>query len=306
MRVSVVIRCLCAFFVISALAAAAHAQQYRELVDEHRNVEYVKRESPDWTGLIDIYLPKGAAAKDDKPKPVVVWVHGGAWRAGNKDRCPAIFLVPQGYAVASINYRLSQVAPFPAQIHDCKAAIRFLRVHAKKYNLDPNRIGVWGASAGGHLVSLLGTSAGVKELEADPKAPANGGHDSRVACVLNFFGPTDLVDLLPDPSRDDPENVISKLLGGTLNQKMDLAKLASPITHVSKDDAPHLFMHGDRDGLVPLRQSEILDAALKKAGVATSLYVVEGKGHGFGGPDITRRVRAFFDEHLKKPAAANP
>lgn len=284
---------------ILAAACAAHAQQFRELVDARRDVEYVKRTNPDWTGKLDIYLPKGAAATDEKPRPVVVWVHGGAWQMGSKNRCPALFLVPRGYAVVSINYRLSQVAPFPAQLHDCKAAIRFLRANAKKYNLDPKRIGVWGASAGGHLVSLLGTVADDKALEADKAAPVHADQDSRVQAVCNFFGPTDMLKLIPPLSRDDPKNPVAKLLGGAVKDKIDLAKKASPTTHVTKDDAPHLFMHGDRDQLVPLEQSELLNAALKKLGVETSLHVVKGAGHGFGGADVVRRVSAFFDKHLK-------
>jgi len=289
---------------VLAAASAAQAQQFRELVDAHRDVEYVKRTNPDWTGLMDIYLPKGAAATDDKPRPVVVWVHGGAWQMGNKNRCPALVLVPKGYAVVSINYRLSQVAPFPAQLHDCKAAIRFLRANAKKYNLDPKRIGVWGASAGGHLVSLLGTVAGDKALEADKTAPAHARQDSRVQAVCNFFGPTDMLKLITEPSRDDPNNPVARLLGGPVKDKIELAKKASPTTHATKDDAPHLFMHGDRDNLVPLEQSELLNDALKKLGVETSLHVVKGAGHGFGGAGVVRRVGAFFDEHLKETKTA--
>jgi len=130
-----------------------------EAVRVERNLEYVPGGHE--RNKLDLYLP----AMAEKPLPVVVWIHGGAWRAGSKEGCPAVGLVSRGYAVASINYRLSQHAVFPAQIEDCKAAIRFLRAAAKQYKLDPDHVGVWGASAGGHLVALLGTSGGVKDLE---------------------------------------------------------------------------------------------------------------------------------------------
>src|SRR5205823_8686811 len=113
--------------------------------------------------VLDLYRPP----KAEGPVPLVIWVHGGGWQNGDKSRTPALDLLARGYAVASINYRLSQHAPFPAQIHDCKAAVRFLRAHAAEYRLDPDRVGAWGMSAGGHLVALLGTSDGVKELEGD-------------------------------------------------------------------------------------------------------------------------------------------
>jgi len=119
-----------------------------------------------------------------------------------------------------------------------------------------------------------------------------------VNCVINFFGPTDFDALIQGKARNDPANPVAQLLGGTVAKKIKLAQHASPIYHVTKDDAPHLFMHGDRDSLVPLKQSELIHAALEKVGVKTSLYVVKGKGHGFGGADIVRRVTAFFDEHL--------
>ena len=148
----------------------------------HRDLEYVAGGHA--RNKLDLYLP----AKADHPLPVIVWIHGGGWLAGSKEGCPAVPFVGKGYAVASINYRFSQHALFPAQIEDCKAAIRWLRANAKKYDLDASHVGVWGASAGGHLVALLGTTGGVKELEG------NGGNldqSSRVQCVVDWFGPTD-------------------------------------------------------------------------------------------------------------------
>ncbi len=143
---------------------------------------------------LDLYLPP----KADAPTPLVIWIHGGGWEAGNKDNPPGLGLLKKGYALASINYRLSQEAKFPAQIEDCKAAIRFLRANAKKYNLDPDHFGVWGASAGGHLVALLGTTGGVKELEGDGP---NKEESSAVQAVVDWFGPTDMLQMKAQAGR---------------------------------------------------------------------------------------------------------
>ncbi len=148
-----------------------------------RDLQYV--EGGHERNRLDLYLPEKAEGR----LPLVVWIHGGAWWAGSKDGCPAVPLTAKGYAVASINYRLSQHAVFPAQIEDCKAAIRWLRANAAKYHLDADHIGVWGASAGGHLVAMLGTTGNVKELEGKG---GNLDQSSRVQCVVDWFGPSDL------------------------------------------------------------------------------------------------------------------
>ena len=155
-------------------------------------------------------------------------------------------LAAKGYAVASINYRLSQHAVFPAQIEDCKAAIRWLRANAAKYHLDPDHIGVWGASAGGHLVALLGTTGSVKELEGKG---GNLDQSSRVQCVVDWFGPTDLATM--GGSHDKPGSPESRLIGGPVQENKEKARKASPLTYVSKDSAPFLIMHGDQDNTVP-------------------------------------------------------
>lgn len=262
-------------------------------VQAQRDVEYVegggKRRS------LDLYLPDDAR----KPMPVVVWIHGGAWWSGSKDNCPAIGLTTRGYAVASLNYRLSQDGIWPAQIHDCKAAIRWLRANAAKYNLDPKRFGVWGASAGGHLVAMLGTSGDVKALEGDQ---GNLKQSSRVQAVCDWFGPSDFVSIANAPSNlkhNGVDSPGSKLIGGPLPENKDKAAAASPITYVTTDDPPFLIMHGDQDMVVPLQQSEVLQDALAKAKVDSKLHVVKGAGHGFGGPDIQRLIAEFFDKHLK-------
>lgn len=230
----------------------------------------------------------------------MVWIHGGAWLGGSKERPPALRFVAKGYAVASVNYRLSQHAIFPAQIEDCKAAIRWLRANAAKHGYDPNRIGVWGSSAGGHLVALLGTTSGVKEFDVGP----NAGVSSRVQAVCDFFGPTDFTKMSSFPStmhHDAPDSPEAKLIGGPVQENKDKARRANPITYVTKDDPPFLIVHGDKDPLVPHNQSELLLDALKKAGLEATLYTVQGGGHGgFKDPQVDVLVTQFFERHLRR------
>jgi acetyl esterase/lipase len=266
----------------------------------HRNLEYVKGGHE--RQRLDLYVPAKAGA----PLPVIVWVHGGAWMGGSKDGGgPALPFVGRGYAVASINYRLSQHAVFPAQIEDCKAAIRWLRANAKTYNLNPQRIGVWGASAGGHLVALLGTAGGVKELEGKG---GNAEQSSRVQAVVDFFGPTDFLQMdahaVPGArlKHDSPSSPESRLIGGAIQKNAEKVKRANPITYVTKDAPPFLIAHGDKDPLVPCHQSELLHEALKKAEVEVALYKIPGAGHGgkgFNTDKMQAAIGAFFDKHLK-------
>lgn len=233
------------------------------------------------------------------PMPVVVYIHGGAWRAGNRDAGvpPLARLAQRGYFGASIEYRLSQEAKFPAQIEDCKAAVRFLRAKAGDYSINPDRIAAWGPSAGGHLAALLGTSGGVRELEG---AGGNAEFSSRVQAVIDGFGPTDFLRMgknrIDHDSADSPESL---LVGGPIQENREKAARANPITYVTADDPPFLIMHGDKDDLVPIGQSELLAEALQKAGVEAALHVVAGAGHGFGGRELDAKVDAFLDRHLK-------
>lgn len=226
---------------------------------------------------LDIYLPE--PAKVAMPLPLIVWVHGGAWLEGSKEDCPAVRFTRKGYAVASINYRLSQHEIFPAQIEDCKAAVRWLRANSDKYGLDAERFGVWGASAGGHLVALLGTAGDVKEFDKGE----NLNVSSRVQAVCDYFGPTNLLAFDPyDPSLDKDEFDASnwppaKLLGGPVQENKELAQRANPITFVTKDDPPFLIVHGDKDQLVPINQSQLLYKALKAADVEVKFYTVKGE-----------------------------
>lgn len=262
-----------------------------------RDLQYAK--VGDTALRLDLFLPTG---KDANGRPVVVWIHGGGWRAGDKANCPAVGLVNDGFAVASINYRLTGISSHPAQIEDCKGAIRWLRAHAEKYNLDPNRFGVAGASAGGHLAALLGTSGGVKELEGN--VGDNLDQSSRVQAVLDCCGPADLVEMLKRKQRrrNDPNSPESKLLGGPIAERMDLGKAASPVTYVDPNDPPFLIIHGDSDPVVPLEQAKIMHAALQKAGVPSELMILKNFGHGGAAhPEALVRSRSFFLKYLQGP-----
>lgn len=243
---------------------------------------------------LDLYIPPH---KQGERLPLVVWVHGGAWISGDKANPRAPRELGDRYIVASINYRLSKEATFPAQIYDCKAAIRWLRANADQYDIDPDRIGAWGGSAGGHLVALLGTSGEVEELEGDVGDYLD--RSSAVQAVCDFYGPTDLASLYDDTAKmDSTKNPLCLLFGGIPTEHPDLLREANPITHVSPDDPPFLIMHGDKDLVVPLQQSELLYAALQEARVESTLRVIEGCEHGGFPPEAYEEVRRFFDEHL--------
>ncbi len=288
-----------AIAIISTCGSVANAQRWMARVPEgttvHRDLAYVANGHE--RQRLDLYLPEASNA----PRPVIVWVHGGGWQGGSKENPSRVLpFVSEGYAVASVNYRLSQHAIFPAQIHDCKAAIRWLRAHADEYNLDADHIGVWGASAGGHLVALLGTSGDVPEIEGDL---GNNDQSSRVQAVVDLFGPTDLAKMGGMHNR--PRSPEARLIGGLVQDKPKEATAANPITYVSKDDPPFLIMHGDKDPLVPLNQSELLNEALAKAEVQVELVVVKGAGHGgeqfvgAGNGPLIEQIETFFAKHLK-------
>jgi len=247
---------------------------------------------------LDLYLPEA----DKSARPLVIWVHGGGWNSGSKDGCTARWLVEYGYAVASINYRLSTHAIYPAQIEDCKSAIRFLRAHASEYGIKPDRIGAWGASAGGHLVALLGTTGDIRDFDTG----TNLDQSSKVQCVVDWFGPTDFLhwgSAIPDWLLDSPTTAVAKLLGGRVQENQENARRASPVNFVNKDAAPFLIMQGGKDTSVPLQQSQLLDAALKKAGVESTLTVFPGDGHGgpsFNSKPATTAILQFLDSHLKQ------
>jgi acetyl esterase/lipase len=195
----------------------------------------------------------------------------------------------------SVGYRLSGEAIWPAQIYDCKAAIRWLRANAARYKIDERRIGVTGHSAGGHLVALLGTSGDVQELEGENGHPE---YSSRVACVVDLCGPSDFPHFLEQRGSGGRSSVV-KLFGGPPADHPAAARAASPVTWASADDPPFLIFHGTEDRTVPFAQSETLAEALKAAGVDVTFVRMEGAGHGLPGRELSERRRNFFERHLR-------
>jgi acetyl esterase/lipase len=247
---------------------------------------------------LDLYRPQNGSG----PFPVVVWFYGGAWLHGRKERTPAVALVKDGYAVASVDFRSTNSAPFPAPLEDCKAAIRWLRANASKYHLDRDHVGVWGFSSGAHLAALLGTTCGNSELEGKGDNP---GESSCVQAVCDVAGPSDLVRMYSEVSDSANElgtkakDAIDLLIGGPLPQNHEKAVSASPIHYVSKSSAPFLIIHGEQDETIPVEQSRSLAAALKGAGVPVQLEIVAGRGHGVGGGKFIGIIGTFFDRYLK-------
>ncbi len=301
-------------FLVLALVAALPcfsqelSEQKKKLLDsaEKNGVElrldqpYAGNTNP--KQMVDLYLPK--KRNGDKPLPVVAFIHGGGWVNGDRIGygSAGIQIARTGdYAVVGVGYRLTNEARWPEQIYDCKAAIRWIRGHAKEFNLDPDHIGVTGSSAGGHLSSLIGTSGDVKELEGSIGSFTN--MSSRVQCVANLCGPEDFTKALMfdkegNPIVDDP--AVIGLLGGTYEEKHAEAVAASPVTYVSKDDPPFITFHGDADQRVAFANAGEIHAALQKAGVSSLLVPITGGGHGsVGHSEVAKRSKVFFDLHLR-------
>jgi acetyl esterase/lipase len=279
------------------LAAAAQVAQPKAV----RDLEYARPESGPLA--LDLYLPDAGG-----PFPLIVWIHGGAFRAGSKGGIwykPILNQTQRGYAVASIDYRLSGVAKFPALVHDAKAAVRWLRANAVRYNLKADRVVVAGESAGGYQAAMLGTSGGAPELEG---ALGNPKESSRVQGVIDFFGPTDFLAMddrassckTPQVHRV-PASPESQLLGCNLDDCGDKAPASNPITYVTKDDPPFLIIHGTADCLVPHSQSQRLYDALRAAGVKADLHLLPDVGHAdqrFMSPETEKWVSEFLDAVL--------
>ena len=291
-------------FVVLATPGSARqpgkGQKLPDTVKLEADIPYAGTDNP--RQRLNLLLPK--TPKDDKPLPVIVYIHGGAWlggdRSGGHGRL-AGYVADGEYAAVSVGYRLTSEKIWPAQIHDCKAAIRWIRANARKYNLDPDRIGVVGESAGGHLVAMLGASGGVKDLEGD--LGPHKGVSSRVQCVVDLFGPAEILAMQGAGSKmdhDGPNSPEGKLVGGRVKEKKEVAIAASPVTYVAPDNPPFLIIHGNKDPLVPYNQSERLYAALKKVKVECYFVTVDGGGHGgFRNPEVRNRERQFFDKHLR-------
>jgi acetyl esterase/lipase len=282
-------------FGLSVSVAAQTFNPPRKIAPSYRDLAYVpgghERQK------LDLYLPR-----EGENFPLIVYIHGGAFLAGSKEQGVPVEYVQKGYAVASINYRLSQHAKFPAQIEDCKAAVRWLRCHAKEYRIDPNQIAAWGPSAGGYLAAMLGVTGDVKEFDKGD----NLEFSSAVQAVVDYFGPTDFLQMdahrLPGGMvHNTPDSPASLLIGGPIQENKEKVQKANPITYVSKNDPPFLIVHGDQDPVVPYHQSVLLETALKEAGVPVIFYTVKGAGHGnFQDPNVPKLTREFIEKYLQK------
>lgn len=254
---------------------------------------------------MDLYLPENPVDQHlEGPAPVIIWVHGGAWKFGNiKEIEPAALAqVKKGYALASIGYSMSKDAQWPTQIHQVKAGIRFLRVNAEKYNLDPNRFIAWGASSGGHMANMLGVTGSTKELEG------NYGYSdtsSAVQAVISWYGASNFLamgnsGMVNHTRTDSPE---SRLIGGALDECTEKVAIANPINFVTESTPPFLLMHGVNDQLVPLNQSELMHQALSGAGVESELIRFPSYTHAdprFNSGRSLRSVEKFLDQHTKR------
>jgi len=254
----------------------AQAPAYKDIVYASVNGKDLK---------LDIYLPAGV-----KAPVLLVWVHGGAWRSGSKENVPKVFS-QHGIAIASLDFRQSTEARFPAAIHDIKAPIRFLRAKASQYGYKSSRIAIGGASSGGHLAALVGLSNGNADLEGTVGDFTK--QSSRVDAILDYFGASNLTDIL---GQSTPYGLsvrtpaLELLLGGLPQAVPSLAKLASPVFYVDKNDPPLLIFHGDRDPQMPIDQSYELEDKYKKLSMDVHLEVLNGATHGgdvfFSGPRL--------------------
>ena len=257
---------------------------------------------------LDLYIPEGSG-----PFPVVIMVHGGGFMFGDKADGAGLTGVDQllaaGYAVASINYRLSAEAQYPSQIHDAKASVRFLRANAEKYNLNPDKFAAWGASAGGNLVSLLGTTCGVEELEGADLG--NAEQSSCVQAVVDWFGPIDFLKMDEqfagtscEQSHNAANSPESKLVGAEIQTVPDLVATTNPMNYITADDAPFFIENGTADcNIPPIQNKNLADALSAVIGADNVTYVsLEGAGHGgsqFETAENLKLVIDFLDKNLK-------
>jgi acetyl esterase/lipase len=259
------------------------------------DVAYTAQDNP--RQKLNLYVP---AEKPAEPLPIIVYIHGGGWEGGNKDAAEVLspFVADGRFAAASVGYRLTDEAHFPDQIHDCKAALRWIARHADEYGVDRHRIALFGISAGGHLVSLLGTTVGDAQLEGTVGEKVDG--PVRPRCVANFCGPANFLTFETQGSifsgeRDGP---VMKLFNGKVSENQEKAKAASPELHASCDDPPFLHIHGTSDKLVPYQQAIDFDKALDAAGVSSTLLTGEGGPHVFSSKPLLETMNRFFDRHL--------
>jgi acetyl esterase/lipase len=252
---------------------------------------------------IDLYLPpprydfsgaESVLVAGASQRPVILWMHGGGWRGGSRgEDSPAYTFVDSGFVVASIDYRFSQQATWPAQLHDAKAAVRWLRAHAVDLRLDTARVVAWGNSAGGHIAALLGVTSPADSLEG--RVGADTGTSSRVRAVVDFYGPSNFLEYIP--RRWTSWSSVGQLLGCGVSKCLERARLASPVTYASPGDPPFFITHGLADSTVPFSQSVALDSALQAAGVHVEFAPVSGADHGgaaFEAQTMSSRVSLFL------------
>jgi acetyl esterase/lipase len=262
-----------------------------------RDVKFARAGDADL--LLDLYLPEASRA----PVGVIVWVHGGAWRAGSRASVDLAGMTERGWAIASVDYRLSTVARFPAQVHDIKAAIRYLRAHAKEYGYPPSPVVVAGSSAGAHLAALVGVTNRHSDLEGNVGTERETSSD--VQAIVSLFGASNLTTIM---SQSTPHGVnvrgpaLELLLGAKPDAAVELARLASPVFHVDGRDPPLLLLHGDQDIQMPVNQSLELQGAYEKLGLPVRLVVVHGAGHGgpaFTTPENLTLIDTFLRQALR-------
>ena len=274
---------------------AAHAQEAREDYQVHKDIVYGQVDGR--VLLVDLYIPN-----DTPEPPLLVWVHGGAWRSGSKSSVGPLGLASAGFAIASVDFRPSAEAPFPGQIHEIKAAIRFLRAEASTYGYDAGRIAIGGNSSGGHLAALVGVTNGHAALEGEV-----GDHldqSSSVQAIVDYYGPTNLASSLSQSTLHGlsvRQPALELLLGGQPDAVPELAELASVVTHVDATDPPLLILHGDQDPQVPINQSHELHGAYKELGLTVHFEVIHGAAHGgpaFYDAERNELARRFLEKAL--------
>jgi len=263
-----------------------------------QTVSYAANDNP--RQALDLLLPNEA---NNEMRPCLIFVHGGAWRSGNKSHGHSHlrpYVDSQKYVGVSIGYRLSDEAIWPAQLYDCKAAIRFLYANAKKYKIDTKRMLVFGTSAGGHLASMIAVTGNHEALQG-----VVGKHlkePSTVSAAISYYGPTDFLRMDDFPSQiphNAPDSPESQLIGAAIQSTPEKTRQSNPITFLDSDDPPLICIHGNKDKLVPFNQSEILYEALKKLSIPTSLIRVTDGGHGgFRNPEIKKIERQFVEAIL--------
>ncbi|MCX6138716.1 MAG: alpha/beta hydrolase [Ignavibacteriales bacterium] len=293
----------CCMLILSS-AAMAGGEQFRDI--PYATISKAQK--------LDMYVPEG-----NGPFPVVIWIHGGGWERWDKGlepTDPQMSLLAHGYALVSVNYRLIGEAIFPAQIHDVKAALRWIRVHASEYRLDSARIGAWGASAGAHLAALLGTTNGVDDMQ-DPSL-GNPFVSTKVQAVVDWYGPIDFMTMdqqlkengfprVPEKGHNSPTSCESRLVGGTITEHPERVLRVNPAFYITPDDPPFLFEHGTLDKSVPHQQSQMMFDSLKrvigKEKVQIRFFAV---GHGvlahgdpFSSEENILFVINFLDRWLK-------